>query len=153
LFNSGLIAPGGHGLSTMSIRGDWIQDPKGRTLIDLTTATPGPVGFAAPAGAVGFARGAGALGFGTQADLLSVSGDATLSGTILVNTLDLERHGGEQPVAIVRSDGALETSGLSIQSASGSDVVQYQLLRPKPRELDLTYAVDFAAPGVLARTN
>ena len=180
LFNDGLLAPGGDGLvNTMRIVGDWIQSSSGRTLIDLTTA-PGPVGLATQVGSVGFAKQggsvglaaqaapvgfatqaaplgfatqAGALGPGTQADLLSVSGDVTLSGDIFVNTVDLQRRSGEQPVAIVRSDGAVTASDLSIRSASGSDVVEYRLLQPTSRELDLAYSVDFAAPGVLARTN
>jgi hypothetical protein len=139
LVNNGSIAPGGDGRATITrVIGSVAQNGVGDMHIDLD---PGSASSSAD------------LKAGKNADLLSASGPVHLTGDILVNTLDLGLQKGQQHIAVVRSDTGVTTSDLSVKSLLNSNIVQYQLVQPTPNELDLFYDVNFASPGVLARTN
>lgn len=133
--NNGVISPGGSGtIAAASLRGTLVNGATGILAIDLQSQ--------------------GGLGDASQADLLTVSGGATLGGTVLVNVLGLGLEGKQaQTVPILHALGGITTSGLSARSANGSDALVVQWQQPTANELVLVYGVDFDNAAVLASAN
>ena len=129
--NEGTLAVGGVGrVASTRLTGDLTQTGGGVLAVDLDP------------------RRAGGSG---QGDLLSVDGRADLGGQVTVNLLDVwQPVSGVQSVPILTAEGGVS---LGAVAAPQSAVAQYRLYQPSPGALHLSYAIDFANPGILAATN
>ncbi len=130
LHNDGTILPGGHGqVAVTRLNGTLVQGPSGQVGIDLDHRLRGTAG---------------------HADLLHAAGPMALGGKIRMNMIDPgPADTGEHTVTILRSDDVVTAAGLSVDSA----VAQSRLVQPSPHEIALVYAIDFANPAILGRTN
>jgi hypothetical protein len=134
LNNEGILSPGGYGrVATTHFEGTLVQRASSGLAVDLDDARRGGA---------------------SHADLLSLSAPTTLSGKVLVNLSGLGSAGpGDRTVTLVQSSGGVSHDNLTVESATGSDVVRYRLSQPSSSELVLDYDVDFANEAVLAHTN
>jgi hypothetical protein len=128
LTNHGLMEIGGPGgVRTTTLSGTLVQGPSGvlRMAFHPHIAGQGPA-----------------------ASLLTVTGDATLAGSILMRPLHVGVAGlGRHSVELVRTTGTLSTTGLAVVP---SVVAQYELGRPSAQSLAVSYDIDFANPTVSA---
>ena len=131
LTNHGTIDPGGAGrIGSTRITGDLTQGGRGVIAVDLN---PGAAG----------GRG--------MADQINIGGWAHLDGRIAVNLIEIwQPHEGGQSVPVLTAAGGLSLSGADV---SRSAVAQYRLDQRTPNALQLSYNIDFANAGILARTN
>ena len=119
LTNDGTLSPGGAGtVLASSLTGRLEQSASGTYLVSLDLAT-------------------------NTADKVSVSGPATLAGSVAVQKLNPGMMTpGKHTVTIVSSSETVTSSGLSL-AAPPSAVIRYSLI-PTASDLSLTYGVDFS---------
>lgn len=123
LTNDGALSPGGEGaIHTTEVTGHLVQSAAGSILIDVDPMTG-------------------------QADLINVSGTASLAGTLRVNPINAGPAPGFQEITILHADGGITDNGITIVNTGA---ITYSLLFPNPNDLALALGVmvDFAPDGM-----
>lgn len=82
-----------------------------------------------------------------QADLINVTGTASLAGTLRVNQINAGPAPGFQEITILHADGGITDNGITIVNTGA---ITYSLLFPNPNDLALALGVmvDFAPDGM-----
>lgn len=123
LTNDGALSPGGEGaIHTTEVTGHLVQSAAGSILIDVDPQTG-------------------------QADMINVSGTASLAGTLRVNPINAGPAPGFQEITILHADGGITDNGITIVNTGA---ITYSLLFPNPNDLALALGVmvDFAPDGM-----
>ena len=127
LINSGVVSPGGAGVvSTTSLTGSFIQSSSGNYLVDLDTTL-------------------------MTADMIAVTGSATLAGTVVVNPVSSVRMApGTYTIPILATAAqTIDHSSLAL-TGPASAVATYSLVYPSATQVAIGITVDYSHPALSA---
>jgi uncharacterized protein with beta-barrel porin domain len=130
LTNAGTVSPGGtRTILTTSLSGNYVQTATGVLKVD--------------------ADWTGNSGAGT-ADLLAISGTASLAGTVLVNPLNFPSTGGlTREFTVLTAYSGITNNGITIANTAA---VNYALLYPDTNTLNVQATINFQGVGVTGLT-
>jgi len=124
--NAGTLSPGGSmNIATTTLTGNFTQTVDGSLLVDVRFDYED-----------------------VAADLLSISGAASLGGMLNVNMMDVGSiMPGTHELVLVSGTGQLTDNGLSL-NAHETPIIRYELVSRSETEIGMRYDVDFAVAGL-----